>query len=76
MMMIMKMKLDSHPSAGVDIAQYDMGKAYMSGKYVEHSETKAIEMFRMAAQQGYVGALYNLGCMSCQSARSYGQGGC
>jgi TPR repeat protein len=51
----------------VDIAQYDMGKAYMSGKYVEHSETKAIEMFRMAAQQGYVGALYNLGCVPCQT---------
>ena len=44
------------------MAQYNLGCCYVNGDGVAKDITKAVELFRKAAEQGNGMAQYNLGC--------------
>ena len=39
-----------------------LGRLYKDGKGVEQDHTEALKWFRLAADNGDVGAMFNLGC--------------
>ena len=44
-------------------AQYELGARYARGEGVPRNYTAAVSWFRRAAEQGHIGAAYNLGAM-------------
>ena len=42
-----------------------LGDLYINGTGVSQDDKKAIELYKMAVEQGYVGAIHNLGSMYC-----------
>lgn len=53
--------LDPLAKGGSSEAQYHLGLLYYSGKGVPEDEKKAVQLLISSAQQGHVGAMYQLG---------------